>query len=134
MGTSGAAWAGYSILGKNSIDPVLDTTGNFMPCFLLSLLLIPYISDYSLEGVMYAVASGGFASGVGYVLWYVVIGQINAVTAALVQLSIPILTIIGAWIVLKEEITLRLVVSGCIVIFGLLYSSVNVTRRHGSDV
>lgn len=128
MGGAGAAWAAYSILGKDNVDPVSDTAGNFMRCLVPALLLLPFTNGLSPEGTMYAVASGAVASGLGYVLWYVVVAEVHTVTAALVQLSIPVLTMLGAWMFLKEDITLRLLTSGCIILFGIAYAQMHAVR------
>ena len=47
-------------------------------------------------GVVYALASGGLASGLGYALWYAALPALAATTAASLQLSVPVLAALGA--------------------------------------
>lgn len=117
---AGAAWGVYSLLGRRGADPAAATTGNFVraapiSCFL-SLLMV---SRFHLDamGALYAVLSGVFASGIGYVIWYAALRGLSATRAAAVQLSVPVLAAAGGIVFLGEFVTVRLVVS-CAAILG----------------
>jgi drug/metabolite transporter (DMT)-like permease len=128
MGCAGAAWAVYSILGKSNTDPAADTAGNFLRCLPFAVLLLPFVKEAPLAGTLYAIASGAVTSGIGYVLWYRLVVILNTLTAALVQLSVPILSALGGWLLLSEEITLRLFISGGIIIGGIAYTHLHSAR------
>lgn len=71
------------------------------------------------EGIIYAVLSGGLASGVGYAIWYAVLPSLKATTASTVQLSVPVLAAAGGLVILGEMLTLRLVVSSIAILGGI---------------
>ncbi len=73
--------------------------------------------DYS--GIVYAVASGALASGIGYALWYSVLPYLKATSAATVQLSVPVITALGGVVLLGEPITFRLVLASCAILGGI---------------
>jgi len=68
-------------------------------------------------------------SGLGYVLWYRLVVILSTLTAALTQLSVPILSALGGWILLGEEITLRLFVSGAFIIGGIAYTHLHSAQH-----
>jgi len=84
----------------------------------LSVLTLQAVS-LDVAGLAYAVASGTLASGLGYALWYRVLPQLKATTAASVQLSVPVLAAIGGVIVLSEPITTRLAVASVAILGGI---------------
>lgn len=47
--------------------------------------------------------------------------RLTTLTAAFVQLSVPVLTAFGAYLFLGEDMSLRLLISGCIILFGIAY-------------
>ena len=128
MISAGIAWAIYSLRGKNELgDPTCITAGNFIRTIPMTLIMgIVLAGTYSLEkfsadflGVAYAIASGSLASGLGYALWYAVLPQLKAITAASVQLSVPVITAIGGAFILYEPITLRVALASAAILGGI---------------
>jgi drug/metabolite transporter (DMT)-like permease len=128
MITAGVAWGIYSLRGKvegqssSDGDAIAATTGNFLRAvpfaILLSLVTMRYLSLNSL-GVSYAIISGAVTSGLGYVLWYSVLPELKATSAAAVQLSAPVLAATGGILLLSEPITLRYVIAAIAVLGGV---------------
>lgn len=122
MATSGIAWAVYSVLGKSVSNPTFETAGNFirsLPMALgLVLLFIPSTSPTA-DGVFYAIASGAITSGIGYALWYAALPHLQSVTAATIQLSVPVITAVGGLLLLNENISLRLAIASVAVLGGV---------------
>lgn len=117
---AGTAWGVYSLLGRRVADPAAATTGNFLraaPLSCLFSLLMMARLHLDPAGALYAVLSGVFASGIGYVIWYAALRGLSATGAASVQLSVPLLAALGGIVFLDESITLRLAVS-CVAILG----------------
>ncbi len=54
--------------------------------------------------VAFGPAAGGIASGLGYSLWYAAVPSLGATRAAVVQLSVPVITAIAAVFVLGEPL------------------------------
>jgi len=122
MLSAGLAWGVYSVRGKATSDAIAATTGNFLRAVpfaaLVSVIAIRQMHLDSL-GVIYATISGAITSGLGYVIWYSVLPQIKATSAAVVQLSAPVLVATGGILILGEPITLRYVIASIAVLGGV---------------
>lgn len=122
MALAGAAWGVYSLRGRGAPDPLGATAGNFLRAAPLALLLwLPFagIAHASLAGIVLAVVSGAVTSGVGYALWYTALRALGAMRAATVQLSVPLITAIGAVVFLAEPVTLRLALASVAILGGI---------------
>jgi drug/metabolite transporter (DMT)-like permease len=119
---AGACWGVYSMRGQGARDPTRVTAGNFMRTVpitaALSLVMLGQ-ANIDTAGFWYAVASGALTSALGYVLWYSVVPLIKSVTAATVQLSVPVIVAVGGVALLGEPITLRLVLAAAAVLGGI---------------
>ena len=119
---SGIAWAGYSLIGKQSNDPLASTAGNFLRAIPMMLLAsIPFVQDFSIDllGVLCAIASGTIASGVGYAIWYAAIRSLSSFRAATIQLSVPVLASLAGVLLLGEQLTVRLALTSLAVLGGI---------------
>jgi drug/metabolite transporter (DMT)-like permease len=122
MTAAGIAWGIYSLRGRGAPDPLKATAENFVVAAPLSLALSAATlrgARVSIEGVCLALASGTFASGLGYVLWHRALRRLTAASAAASQLSVPALTAIGGLLVLSETPSLRLLISSLAVLGGI---------------
>jgi drug/metabolite transporter (DMT)-like permease len=70
-------------------------------------------------GLTLAVLSGAIASGLAYAAWYSVLPHIAAWRAALLQLTVPVITALAAVVVLSEPMTSRLLLALALVIGGI---------------
>lgn len=123
MVIAGAAWGIYTLKGRESKSPLMDTSYNFLrttPFVIVLAIVTVGSSNYSAEGILLAVLSGAITSGVGYTIWYIALGGLSFVQAAVLQLSVPIIAALGGVIFVSEAITLRLTVSSVMVIGGIL--------------
>ncbi len=132
---AGAAWGVYSLLGRGSANPLVDTAGNFVravPMALGASLLAALVAapQATRSGLLLAVVSGALTSGVGYSLWYAALPHMPATRAAALQLATPVLTAFAAVGLLGETITPRLLVSAAAVLGGLALALVG--RQSGS--
>ncbi len=123
MTIAGIAWGIYTLKGRSSENPLMDTTYNFLRTIPLVLLLalwaLPHVA-YSFEGILLAAVSGGIASGMGYTIWYQALGGLSATEAAVVQLFVPIIAALGGVIFVNEPITLRLTLAALLILGGIL--------------
>jgi drug/metabolite transporter (DMT)-like permease len=122
MATAGAAWGVYSILGRRSISALLSTAHSFQfaaPMAVAINLLTWRDAHLSGAGVALAVASGAVTSGLGYVVWYIALRGLSATSAALTQLTVPVIAALAGVLVLSESIGWRLVVSGTMILGGV---------------
>lgn len=121
---SGVAWSIYSLLGRGARNPVAATAGNFIRAapVALALLLAQFVMSHvrlDAAGAAYAVASGAVTSGLGYILWYAALKQLNVTRAATVQLSVPVLAALGGTLFLDEPLTVLMVSASALVLAGV---------------
>lgn len=123
MLSSGVAWGIYSLRARGAGDPTRVTAGNFARSvpftLLLSLIMISGARPDAM-GLVYAVASGAITSALGYAIWYRVLPELRATTAATVQLSVPVLAALGGIVLLAEPVTLRLGLAAIAILGGIL--------------
>jgi len=122
MSLSGIAWAFFTLNGKKSVNPLSDTTYNFLRTlpFLIILALFTFEDfHFTQEGVLLAIASGALTTGIAYAIWYWVMQFISGVQAGVLQVSLPIFAAIGGILFVDEVISLRLFITSVIVIGGI---------------
>jgi len=122
MIAAGIAWGIYSLRGKRGGDPTIATAGNFaraVPFAAILSLLALGGAKAGTAGVLYAIASGALASGLGYAIWYAALPGLASTKAATIQLSVPVIAAAAAVVLLDEAITLRLVVSSAAILGGI---------------
>lgn len=122
MLVAGAAWGVYSLRGRGTQDPVRVTAGNFLRAGVFAVgLSAVMLTHASLDaaGIVYAIASGALASGVGYIIWYTALRGLKATSAASVQLSVPVIAAVGATLLLDEAVTLRLFIASVVILGGI---------------
>ena len=132
MVAAGLCWAAYTLIGRGSQSPLADTTGNFIRTLPLALPLVLIGSLWhglDTATVLYAVASGVVASGLGYAIWYAVLPSLARTQAAIVQLSVPAIAAAGGVILIAESLTLRLVVSSLAILGGVALALLTSSKR-----
>jgi len=123
MVLAGLGWAIYTISGRGAGDPMAATSANFLLCLpLVLILLMSSGGGFSVTGVALAVVCGGLTSGLGYALWYNVLRHIDSSTAAVAQLSVPIIAILGGVLLLGEAMSLTLLFATGLVLGGIAWA------------
>lgn len=123
---AGWGWAIYSLEGRKVIDPLLTTTWNFiyvLPVTLLVLLITVDGLVVTVHGIFLAFISGAVMSGLGYVLWYWVLPQLDVTIAALSQLLVPVIALVLGSIFLQEIITQRATIAAILIVGGVAVGS-----------
>jgi len=121
MALAGVGWGIYSLRGRAGGRPLDTTAASFLGAVPLALVawLIVGSGGATGTGVLLAVISGGATSGLGYALWYAVVPELGATRAALWQLTVPVIAVLGGVALLGEALTLRLVLSCALVVGGV---------------
>lgn len=131
MVVAGVAWGVYSLRGRGSRDPLAATAGNFayalVPALLLQAIAWPQL-QMDWRGAVAAIASGALASGAGYAIWYSVLPQLRATTAATVQLCVPVLAALMGVVLLGEAMTQRLWIASVVVLAGVALVTLSPKR------
>ncbi len=129
MAAAGVGWAVYTLAGRSEPDALAGTAANFcmaLPPVLLAPLILGGEPVVSLTGAAFAVLSGAVTSGLGYALWYSVVGRFSPAMAAIVQLAAPVIALIAGVLLLGEVASLRLV-AGAVLVLGGIALSVRMT-------
>lgn len=135
MAAAGIAWGVYSLNGRGGTDPLGATAANFLLAATVAiivgavLLLVPSTSagpTITALGLAIAILCGAVTSGLGYALWYTVLPNLRSTTAAVAQLTVPVIAILGGAVLLAEPVSVRLVIAACLVLGGVLLA---VTSR-----
>ena len=121
---AGIAWAVYTILGKKSSDSFYNTMDNFIKSLvfvgIFYILYLPENSFISQNGLLLAFISGSLTSAIGYVLWYEILPKLQYITAGVIQLFVPIISIIISIIFLNESLSTTLFLSTIIIFTGII--------------
>jgi drug/metabolite transporter (DMT)-like permease len=122
MGASGLGWAAYSLLGRGVREPLVASSVNFLWATAMMLPFVLLLDGgrlITMPGVGLAIVSGAVTSGLGYALWYRVLPSLQPALAATIQLSVPVLAILGGVVFLAEPLGLRLVLGTLAVLAGI---------------
>lgn len=122
MVISGVAWGVYTLLGKGSTSPLTDTAYNFIRTVPMCIILLGVVlmqNHWTTEGVILAVVSGGLASGIGYSIWYVALGGLTSIQAAVVQLLVPVIAALGGVFFIGEALSFQLLISALVILCGV---------------
>lgn len=123
MAVSGIAWGFYTLAGRGSKTPLIDTANNFLrtlPFIGFLMLLTLANTQLSNQGIILAIVSGTITSGLGYAIWYSALAGLTVTNAAIIQLSVPIIAALGGVIFSNETINIELIISSLLVLGGVL--------------
>ena len=132
MAIAGVAWGIYSILGAGGRDLTQATAQNFFYASLIAIFVsFSQIQNLSItwQGALAAAVSGAVTSGLGYSIWYYLVGSIRAMTAALAQLSVPAIAAVGGALLLLEPLNQRIVLSTLLTLGGTAFVLVVTERK-----
>jgi drug/metabolite transporter (DMT)-like permease len=117
------AWGIYSLRGRGITRPLVATAGNFARSVPIAAVLVAIAfatrAHGSALGIGLAAASGGIASGLGYSVWYAAVPALGATRAAVVPLSVPVLTAVAAIFLLGEPLRATVALGGVAIVGGL---------------
>jgi drug/metabolite transporter (DMT)-like permease len=124
---AGIAWGIYSLRGAKGTAAALTTAGNFWRAAAIALLLyalfiqLTFLDGTGIDraGLAYALASGAITSGLGYVIWYMALPGLKAISAASAQLSVPLIAALGGVVLLGEPFNLRLAIATVAILGGI---------------
>jgi drug/metabolite transporter (DMT)-like permease len=95
---------------------------------MMAIIIIPFtISDSTINSIKTLSSIGWIAilflgllcSGVAYVIWAYALRELESAKVGAYLYFEPFVTVITAWIFLKEEITLFMIISGLIITAGV---------------
>ncbi|MFY9212839.1 MAG: DMT family transporter [Aestuariivita sp.] len=127
MMLAGIGWGIYSLLGRGASDPLRATAANFVMAapFGVALVLIMGVESFTQaapDALLLACVSGAVTSGLGYALWYRVLPQLAASVAAVAQLTVPVIAMVGGLVLLGEPVTFTFIMATILVLGGVALS------------
>jgi len=124
MVLAGIGWGVYSILGRTAVRPTAETAANFLLAVPFGLIALLFTNEVppTTAGIALALTSGIVTSGLGYALWYHILPRIQTSTAAVAQLTVPILAASAGLALMEETMTTRLGIAAFLVIGGVAAS------------
>jgi drug/metabolite transporter (DMT)-like permease len=135
---AGVAWGLYSLRGRRSSEPIADTAGNFVRAVPIALILNALMFTKAFctsRGVLLAALSGALASGLGYAAWYAALPRMRSMTAANLQLCVPVIAALFGAFMFKEAITTRLIVASIFVLGGVFVATrAGATAKNGRQL
>jgi drug/metabolite transporter (DMT)-like permease len=72
-------------------------------------------------------------SGLGSAMWYAVLPRLEASVSGLVQLSVPVIAMVGGVLLLGEAVSLRMVGAALVTLGGIAYGLGAFQRTRGSN-
>lgn len=125
---SAFTWGIYSIINKK-ISLTFSPTKTIFYLFIIMLIIIlPFnitqknlyaVFTLSAIGWMNILFLGLLCSGVSYVIWAYLLREMSSAKVGSYLYLEPFITFLGAWVLLKEEVTLIMLISGLIITFGV---------------
>jgi drug/metabolite transporter (DMT)-like permease len=132
---SGVAWGLYTLAGKGSRQPSVETSMNFIRTLPLAILALPFV-DYSSitgKGLIAALVSGVVTSGIGYIIWYKALPLLTGIQASASQLLVPVIAAIGGFLFLSEPFSTRLVIASFLLLGGVFLVSFTKSNNKSPD-
>jgi len=126
---SSFTWSVYSLVTKKvtlNLAPVISTFYLFL---IMAIIVSPFtinkenISDtinLSLGGWAWILFLGILCSGVAYTLWAQALNEMSASKVGAFLYIEPFVTFFGSWLLIREEITFLTLLSGLIIIGGVI--------------
>ena len=120
---TGVAWGLYTAAGRTPADPRVATTGHFV--LLAAVVALPAAGGFAAGlhvtavGLAWAAVLGAGTTAFGYVAWYACQRTLTATGAGSVQLVIPVVTTVGAVLLLGERLSPWLLVAAALVGAGM---------------
>lgn len=139
---SAFTWSIYSAVNKKislSYSPLLTILFLFV---MMAVIIFPFTINYqaiqsvavlSAKGWFVILFLGIFCSGVGYVLWAQSLKEMDSVRVGAFLYFEPFVTVFAAWLILSEEITFIMIISGVVITLGVLLVNFNLRELFRSN-
>jgi drug/metabolite transporter (DMT)-like permease len=119
MIAAGIGWGVYSLAGSGAADPIARTALNFVLAapVMFCIWWLTGMAPLGGPGLGFAILSGAVTSGLGYALWYAILPTLGTGRAAVAQLTVPLIAMMGGAVLLNETIGLRFA-AACVLVLG----------------
>lgn len=126
---SAFTWGVYSMVNKKitlSYSPLMTILYLFI---MMSIIIVPInlnmaviesVVHLSIIGWLSILFLGLFCSGIAYVIWAYSLRDIESAKVGAFLYFEPLVTVVAAWVLLQESITVLMLLSGIIITFGVI--------------
>ncbi|MCH7774466.1 MAG: DMT family transporter [Bacteroidetes bacterium] len=126
---SAFTWGVYSMVNKKislSYSPMMTILYLFI---MMAVIIIPFnlnaasvnsVVHLSLNGWISILFLGLFCSGIAYVIWAYSLRDLESAKVGAFLYFEPLVTVLAAWVLLSESITLLMILSGVIITLGVV--------------
>lgn len=127
--TSSITWSVYSLTSKKATLTLSPTLTTFYLFVIVAIIIAPFtinqqnisnIINLSLNGWGSILFLGILCSGVAYTLWAQALSEMDASRVGAFLYLEPFVTFFGSWLLLNEQITAVMLLSGLIIIGGVI--------------
>ena len=127
--SSSITWSVYSMVNKKitfHYSPIMTTLYMFL---FVAIIIAPFtVNAQNINAAMHLSTSGWisilflgiFCSGAAYAIWAQALSEMSASRVGAFLYLEPFVTLFGAWIMLNEHITALTIISGLIIIAGVI--------------
>jgi len=129
MTVAAVGWGLYTRAGQADSAPLQNTAANFVlaaPAMIVVWALLWPLQVVTVEttatGFALALLAGSLTSGLGYAAWYAVLPSLLSTSAALAQLTVPVIAAFAGSVLLAEPITLRLLCASAVIFGGIAFA------------
>ncbi|MEM8824027.1 MAG: DMT family transporter [Pseudomonadota bacterium] len=131
MVAAGLGWAAYSFAGKFEERPLAGSAGNFVLATGVFALAVPiwWGAAVTPVGIGLALVSGAITSGLGYAILFRVLPRMDATTAGLAQLAVPVIAMAGGALLLAEWPTAQALAAAGLVLAGITVATWRPKRK-----
>ncbi len=132
---SSFTWAAYSMVNKKitlNYPPMMTILFLFL---MMAIIISPFtLNDAAIQSVLHLSFEGWIAilflgilcAGAAYVLWAQALKEMESAKVGAFLYFEPFVTVIAAWIILNERITLLMILAGIIITLGVVLVNVNL--------
>lgn len=121
MVIAGFGWGVYSLAGQKVEQALMATATSFVCATPIAIIVwfLTRAEATSSTGILLACLSGGVTSALGYILWFYVLPRLQTSTAAIAQLTVPLIAMAGGMVLLGEVWTLDFTIASALVLGGI---------------
>jgi len=126
---SAFTWSVYSMVNKKITINYSPTMTILFLFLMMAVIIAPFtisvnafssVMHLSFQGWMSILFLGIFCSGIAYVLWARSLKKLEASETGVFLYFEPFVTVLSAWFILDEKITLMIILSGLIITIGVI--------------
>lgn len=113
-------------LSPRGIAPLAGAASQLIAAAVIQAAVTPFLEwdtpDFTGRVTAAIVTLGVLSTGLAYILYFRLIGDVGAVTASAVNYVVPVAAVIAGVVVLDEPVTWNLIVGGLVVLVGMGYA------------